>query len=198
EHGNKDDVFNVELLQAEGKIHPDQLQQHRKSFLTSSAGYGAIHSLDGHEDVEIKQGRRLEKESKKVADRDKIMRAANKVSGFPKQRASKPHKKKDEVPSNVSELIIYSSELENQVQFEGFRDWLHTFQLYRGKNTGNHETDENRVVGKFKGSMKIYQIPLPSDIEDCVITGGEAAYGLFQGLPSNEPVKVLVRVYIVK
>lgn len=44
--------------------------------------------------------------------------------------------------------------------------------------------------------MKIYQIPLPPDIED--FTVGDPAYGLFQGLPSNEPVKVLVRVYIVK
>lgn len=46
--------------------------------------------------------------------------------------------------------------------------------------------------------MRIYKIPLPPDIEDCTITGGDPNYGLFQGLPSNDPVKVLVRVYIVK
>ena len=46
--------------------------------------------------------------------------------------------------------------------------------------------------------MRIYKIPLPTDIEDCTITGGDPNYGLFQGLPSNEPVKVLVRVYVVK
>ena len=50
----------------------------------------------------------------------------------------------------------------------------------------------------FQGSLKIYKIPLPDDIEDTTITGGDPTHGLFQGLPSNEPIKVLVRIYIVK
>jgi hypothetical protein len=37
--------------------------------------------------------------------------------------------------------------------FNGFKDWLHTFDLYRGKNTGSAEDDESRVVGKFKVTM---------------------------------------------
>jgi len=39
---------------------------------------------------------------------------------------------------------------------------------------------------------------LPTDIEDKTVTGGDPSLGLFQGLPGNEPIKVLVRVYVVK
>lgn len=49
-----------------------------------------------------------------------------------------------------------------------------------------------------QGSLKIYKIPLPPDIEDCTITGGDPQYGLFQGLPNNDPIHVLCRIYIVK
>ena len=45
---------------------------------------------------------------------------------------------------------MYPNELEAQSEFEGFKDWLHTFELYRGKNTGADESDDGRVVGKFK------------------------------------------------
>ena len=47
---------------------------------------------------------------------------------------------------------VYPNELESQPEFNGFKDWLHTFELYRGKNTGNELTDEGRIVGKFKVS----------------------------------------------
>lgn len=51
---------------------------------------------------------------------------------------------------------IYTSELENQPEFNGFREWLLPFDLYRGKKTGDEEEDENRVVGTFKVSEKLY------------------------------------------
>lgn len=39
---------------------------------------------------------------------------------------------------------------ELEAEFNGFREWLHTFELYRGKKTGDDIEDEARVVGKFK------------------------------------------------
>ena len=39
---------------------------------------------------------------------------------------------------------------ELETEFGGFREWLHTFHLYRGKKTGDDLEDEGRVVGKFK------------------------------------------------
>ena len=45
---------------------------------------------------------------------------------------------------------VYPHELELEPDFNGFAEWLHTFELYRGKKTGDAEDDESRVVGKFK------------------------------------------------
>jgi len=54
--------------------------------------------------------------------------------------------------------------------------------------------------------MNIYRFPAVSSL-DQVLGGGGAASddvsssqfsGLFRGLPSNEPVHVLVRIYVVK
>lgn len=39
---------------------------------------------------------------------------------------------------------------ELEAEYSGFREWLHTFELYRGKKTGDDVEDETRVVGKFK------------------------------------------------
>ncbi|GFY55693.1 otoferlin [Trichonephila inaurata madagascariensis] len=93
---------------------------------------------------------------------------------------------------------IYSCELENVIDFGGFKEWLHSFELYRGKRTGDELEDQNRIVGNFKGSLKVYKTPLPKDIQDPYLNITDPQAGLFQGLPSNEPIHVLVRVYVVK
>ena len=50
---------------------------------------------------------------------------------------------------------IYSGELEGEPEYGGFTQWLHTFDLYRGKKTGDDLEDETRVVGKFKVFFKL-------------------------------------------
>ncbi|KAL0125714.1 hypothetical protein PUN28_004639 [Cardiocondyla obscurior] len=95
-------------------------------------------------------------------------------------------------------LKIYPGELEAQPEFEQFKEWLHTFELYRGKKTGDEPEDESRIVGNFKGALKVYKWPLPKDLVDHTVMGFDPQYGFFQGVPSNEPIHVLVRVYIVK
>ena len=47
---------------------------------------------------------------------------------------------------------IYPNELESQDEFEGFTEWLHTFELLRGKKSEEEFNDESRIVGKFKAS----------------------------------------------
>ncbi|XP_076264991.1 otoferlin-like isoform X1 [Rhynchophorus ferrugineus] len=93
---------------------------------------------------------------------------------------------------------VYPTELEGRSEFHEFKEWLHTFELYRGKKTGEDSEDENRVVGYFKGAIKVYKWPLPKDIDDRTIMGFDPQFGFFQGIPSNDPIRVLVRVYIVK
>lgn len=46
---------------------------------------------------------------------------------------------------------VYPKELEGE--FDNFEDWLHTFNLFRGKGGDDDDqnvTDEDRIVGKFK------------------------------------------------
>ncbi|CAG9763070.1 unnamed protein product [Ceutorhynchus assimilis] len=93
---------------------------------------------------------------------------------------------------------VYPTELEARLEFQEFKEWLHTFELYRGKKTGEESEDDNRIVGSFKGAIKVYKWPLPKDTEDKTIMGFDPQYGFFQGIPSNDPIRVLVRVYIVK
>ena len=45
---------------------------------------------------------------------------------------------------------VYPNELECQPEFDGFSEWLQTFDLYRGKKSDEDFEDENRVVGRFK------------------------------------------------
>lgn len=46
---------------------------------------------------------------------------------------------------------VYPKELESE--FDNFEDWLHSFNLFRGKGGDDDDqnvTDEDRIVGKFK------------------------------------------------
>lgn len=63
---------------------------------------------------------------------------------------------------------MYPKELESE--FDNFEDWLHSFNLFRGKGGDDDDqnvTDEDRIVGKFKvrtssciESFQIYYISL--------------------------------------
>uniref|UniRef100_A0A8C9T129 Fer-1-like protein 4 n=1 Tax=Scleropages formosus TaxID=113540 RepID=A0A8C9T129_SCLFO len=102
---------------------------------------------------------------------------------------SKYYASLEELQKQVGTLILYKSELENE--FNNFMDWLHTFPIYKGKaNYDDEDEDEDeRTMGKYKGSFLIYPI-LPEE---------EDAEGqITNGIPKNLPIKVLVRVYVVK
>ncbi|NXD46338.1 OTOF protein, partial [Copsychus sechellarum] len=123
-----------------------------------------------------------------------------------KSKALKDDKKKKQQPGpelpekknkpKIDELKVYNKELE--AEFDNFEDWLHTFNLLRGKIGDNDDnaTEEERIVGRFKGSMCVYKVPLPEDITK--EAGYDPTFGMFQGIPSNDPINVLVRVYIVR
>uniref|UniRef100_A0A8C0VEA0 Otoferlin n=1 Tax=Cyanistes caeruleus TaxID=156563 RepID=A0A8C0VEA0_CYACU len=99
-------------------------------------------------------------------------------------------------PFNSLSSQVFNKELE--AEFDNFEDWLHTFNLLRGKIGDNDDnaTEEERIVGRFKGSMCVYKVPLPDDITK--EAGYDPTFGMFQGIPSNDPINVLVRVYIVR
>uniref|UniRef100_H2Z080 C2 domain-containing protein n=1 Tax=Ciona savignyi TaxID=51511 RepID=H2Z080_CIOSA len=96
--------------------------------------------------------------------------------------------------SSNNPFQIYDTELENSNEFSGFNDLLNSFDLYRGKreDLADDITDQKRIVGNFKGAFKIYRHPLPHYVEQ------PDPHFSIQGLPSNEPIHVLVRVYIIR
>ncbi|KAL2098893.1 hypothetical protein ACEWY4_005373 [Coilia grayii] len=103
----------------------------------------------------------------------------------------------DKKRPKIDELKVFNKELENE--FEGFEDWLHSFNLYRGKagdDDDQNTLDEDRIVGKFKGSLSIYKVSTLDDMSR------DAAYdtnmGMFQNIPQNNPINILVRVYVVR
>ncbi|KAM9590431.1 fer-1-like protein 4 isoform 2-T2 [Trichechus inunguis] len=90
----------------------------------------------------------------------------------------------------MATLKIYNSSLEEE--FNHFEDWLNVFPLYRGQ--GGHDGDgeeegTGQFVGKFKGSFLIYPESEAMSLSEPHIS---------RGIPQNRPIKLLVRVYVVK
>ncbi|XP_055370842.1 otoferlin-like [Condylostylus longicornis] len=98
-----------------------------------------------------------------------------------------PRHTKPSTKLNTALCQILPNELESQFEYNHFKEWLHSFPLYRGKKTGDSTEDDNRIVGFFKGAIKVYNLPLPKGFEIQLPV-----------LPGNDPIHVLVRVYIVK
>ncbi|XP_029705528.1 otoferlin isoform X1 [Takifugu rubripes] len=96
----------------------------------------------------------------------------------------------------VDEMVVYNKELESE--YGNFEDWLHTFNLFRGKagDDDEHALDDDRIVGRFKGSLCMYKLPLSEEITRDV--GFDPNMGMFQSIPHNDPINVLVRVYVVR
>ncbi|CRK93099.1 CLUMA_CG006578, isoform A [Clunio marinus] len=105
------------------------------------------------------------------------------------QKISPKHVAKTQTKvKNFATCEIFPHELEAQSEYNYFKEWLLSFPLYRGKKTGDSMEDENRIVGYFKGSIKVYRLPVDKTMEPAFAPS----------LPLNDPIHVLVRVYIVK
>ncbi|XP_023694974.1 otoferlin-like isoform X2 [Paramormyrops kingsleyae] len=104
-----------------------------------------------------------------------------------------PERKKQK----IDELKVYDSELENA--FDNFEDWLHTFNLYRGKCGDDEDpnmSDEERLIGRFKGSLYMYKASFADDMSK--EPGYDPNMGMFQGIPHNDSINILVRIYVVR
>ncbi|XP_029965431.1 otoferlin isoform X4 [Salarias fasciatus] len=131
--------------------------------------------------------------------------AGSKMKEKSKEKKSAKDKKKGQaadgaekrpVKARVDELVVYNKELETE--YGNFEDWLHTFNLYRGKagDDDEHALDDDRIVGRFKGSLCMYKLPLSEEITR--EAGFDPNMGMFQSIPHNDPINVLVRVYVVR
>uniref|UniRef100_A0A3Q3K7P7 C2 domain-containing protein n=1 Tax=Monopterus albus TaxID=43700 RepID=A0A3Q3K7P7_MONAL len=100
-----------------------------------------------------------------------------------------------ETLTEVRSNMVYPKELETE--FDNFEDWLHSFNLFRGKADDNGDPnvmDEDRIAGKFKGSLCLYKVSddMPRDMSF------DSNMGMFQNIPSNDPINVLVRIYVIR
>ncbi|XP_053314602.1 otoferlin isoform X2 [Spea bombifrons] len=138
------------------------------------------------EEMEIAEGSKAQAKTKDKAKAPK----EDKKKKLLAEQAEKKNKQK------IDELKVFNKELETE--FDNFEDWLHTFNLLRGKTGDDDDTvsEEERIVGRFKGSMCVYKVPLPEDVTR--EAGYDPNFGMFQGIPSNDPINVLVRVYVVR
>ncbi|GFU15132.1 otoferlin [Nephila pilipes] len=93
---------------------------------------------------------------------------------------------------------VYPVELENVPEFGGFQEWLHSFELTKGKRTPWSSTSEKVMAIMKVGCIRIYKTPLPHPVMDPTLPITEGQEGLFGGLPKNKPMKVLIRAYMVK
>ncbi|KAK5917361.1 hypothetical protein CgunFtcFv8_012258 [Champsocephalus gunnari] len=98
-----------------------------------------------------------------------------------KKKTIDPFEKKKQ---KLDELKVYPKELESE--YDNFEDWLHSFNLFRGKGGDDEDqsgSDEDRIVGKFKGSMCMYKVSddMPRDMSF------DSNMGMFQNIPHNDP-----------
>ncbi|XP_019746093.1 otoferlin-like isoform X1 [Hippocampus comes] len=139
-----------------------------------------------------------DKEDADLADGGDIKPDDSPVKGSRRGKGKKDKKKATVDPvekkkAKLDELKVYPKELESD--FDNFEDWLHSFNLFRGKGGDDDDqngSDEDRIVGKFKGSLCMYKVSdeLPRDFDSNM--------GMFQNIPHNDPIIVLVRVYIIR
>ncbi|KAI3364261.1 hypothetical protein L3Q82_011066 [Scortum barcoo] len=136
---------------------------------------------------------------------DDLLLKGSKAKEKGKEKKSSKDKKKGQaadgtekqlVKAKVDELLVYNKELESE--YGNFEDWLHTFNLYRGKagDVDENTLDDDRIVGRFKGSLCMYKLPLSEEITRDA--GFDPNMGMFQSIPHNDPINVLVRVYVVR
>ncbi|XP_046143744.1 otoferlin-like [Osmia bicornis bicornis] len=93
---------------------------------------------------------------------------------------------------------VYDGELEMQPEFAGFQDRLRTFELWRGKKSGDPAYDRDNYVGKFKGRIAVYRWPHPDNLPCKTRSGRNAVNGLCDDYPPPELIRLLVRLYVVK
>uniref|UniRef100_A0A3P9J1M4 Otoferlin n=1 Tax=Oryzias latipes TaxID=8090 RepID=A0A3P9J1M4_ORYLA len=128
----------------------------------------------------------------------KMKEKSREKKGVKDKKKGQPPESSEKQPlkAKVDELVVFNKELESE--FGNFEDWLHTFNLYRGKagDDDEHALDDDRIVGRFKGSLCMYKLPLSEEITR--EAGYDPNMGMFQSIPHNDPINVLVRIYVVR
>uniref|UniRef100_A0A4W6EXD7 Otoferlin n=1 Tax=Lates calcarifer TaxID=8187 RepID=A0A4W6EXD7_LATCA len=133
--------------------------------------------------------------SKYFASIETLTEVRNRIGKGKKEKRKPAIDPLEKKKPKLDELKVYPKELESE--FDNFEDWLHSFNLFRGKGGDDDDqnvTDEDRIVGKFKGSLCMYKVSddMPRDMSF------DSNMGMFQNIPHNDPINVLVRIYVIR
>lgn len=88
--------------------------------------------------------------------------------------------------------------MESQPEFDGFSDMLRSFEMYKGKKTGDEIIDDENITAVFKGFVTIYRWPFEDGQNYLNDWGWRLEDGVFQNFPENLPLRYLLRVYCVR
>ncbi|KAJ8353175.1 hypothetical protein SKAU_G00207420 [Synaphobranchus kaupii] len=192
----------------EGEVEEEELDESMLDWW--SKYFASIETLMEHlraqeallADAEDKEDTDIMAEGGEIKPDDSPIKGSKgKEKGKPKAKGAKTKGLSTEGPERrkqrIHELQVYNKELENE--FDSFEDWLHTFNLYRGKSGDDDDqnvADEDRLIGRFKGSLCMYKVPLADDITR--EPGFDPSMGMFQSVPHNDPINILVRIYVVR
>ncbi|XP_076013626.1 otoferlin-like [Genypterus blacodes] len=144
----------------------------------------ALSDSEDKDDVDLADG--------DIKPDDSPVKGTKKGKGKKKRPAADPFERKK---PKLDELKVYPKELESD--FDNFEDWLHSFNLFRGKGGDDDDQnvlDEDRIVGKFKGSLCMYKVSDDASRE----MNFDSNMGMFQNIPHNDPINVLVRIYVIR
>lgn len=78
---------------------------------------------------------------------------------------------------------------------------LTSFEMYKGKRTGDETVDEENITGIFKGTLKVYRWPSSSGEHRNYMTSGGPQLedrGVLKDFPQNNPLRYVLRVYCVR
>ena len=96
--------------------------------------------------------------------------------------------------SQISEIELYNCELEKTKQFRQMFSVLDTFPLYKGKSQSSYTKD---MQCHFKGQFMLYEDN--RSLQENFSTMLQRNDGSFFCLkPSNQPIRVMLHVYVVK
>ncbi|XP_075229739.1 ferlin family C2 domain-containing myoferlin misfire [Lycorma delicatula] len=91
---------------------------------------------------------------------------------------------------------FYRDELEAQPQFSNFTDWCGTFPISQKKQ---ETRDSKSIICYVKAAVVLYRKPLDTDILSRKGIVVDDINGVLKSdMPPNDPVKVLVRLYVIQ
>ena len=182
------EVDNSPMTTEEGVGYKSIITSASKSLKdgTSKIGAGSLYSWFSHDDTEAtSEGSKSSWDISQVEEVDSLI---DDVDWWSKYYASIGDINLGRVymEKGYDTMEIFDEELENF--FNNFKDLADSYPIYHGK-TQEDELIEDKALGFFKGSFRIY--PLPAD-------GSDPPPKMLENVPDNCMVDLKVRVYIIR